>query len=112
MAIVRIYTGDDGQSHFEELDLEPNSALTLMNTATGVQFRSQEPNYFSDWHNAPRRQYVITLTGEAEIGIADGTLRRFGPGDVLLADDVTGKGHTTRVVSKGTRTSVFIVLPE
>ena len=112
MAIVRIYTGDDGESHFEELDQATHPDLTLMNSATGVQFRTQDPDYFSDWHNAPARQYVITLTGEAEVGIADGTLRRFGPGDVLLADDVTGRGHTTRVVSKGTRTSVFIVLPE
>ena len=31
-----------------------------------------------------------------EIGIGDGTTRRFGPGDVVLADDMTGKGHTTR----------------
>jgi len=30
------------------------------------------------------------------IGIGDGTTRRFGPGDVVLADDRTGKGHTTR----------------
>ena len=111
MAFVRVYTGEDGNSHFEDMTLESHPFLAEMTTATGVQFRSQEPGYFSDWHNAPRRQYVITLAGEAEIGIQDGTLRRFGPGDVLLADDTTGKGHSTRVTSSDKRYSVFIPIP-
>jgi hypothetical protein len=36
--------------------------------------------------------------GPMEIGIGDGTTRCFGPGDVVLADDLTGHGHTTRSV--------------
>ena len=50
-----------------------------------------------DWHPAPRRQYVIILTGQLEIGLGDGTTRRFGPGDARLVEDTTGQGHTTRV---------------
>ena len=52
-----------------------------------------------DWHPAPRRQYVIILSGQLEIGLGDGTTRRFGPGDARLVEDTTGQGHTTRVVS-------------
>ena len=44
----------------------------------------------SDWHIAPRRQYIFVLSGAMEIGSGDGTMRRFGPGDVVLADDLTG----------------------
>jgi len=42
-----------------------------------------------------------------EIGIGDGTTRRFGPGDVVLADDLTGRGHTTRSVG-GPRISATV----
>ena len=110
MAIIRLYTGGDQQTYMEELDPASDPALTAMHDVKGIQFRVTEPGRFSDWHNAPRRQYVITLAGEAEIGIQDGTLRRFGPGDVLLADDTTGKGHSTRVTSSEKRYSVFIPL--
>lgn len=63
-----------------------------------------------DWHNAPRRQYVIILSGETEFGIGDGTVRRVGPGDVLLAEDLTDKGHTTRVIGSKPRVAVAITL--
>ncbi len=33
-----------------------------------------------DWHPAPRRQYVIVISGQLEIGFGDGTTRRFRPG--------------------------------
>ena len=108
---VRIYTGDDGQTHFEDLDLPADRVLhSGMQVTPGVNFRRAQPGYFSDWHNAPRRQYVITLSGEMEIGVGSGIKRRFGPGDVLLADDLTGQGHTTAVVGDQPRVSVTIPL--
>ena len=95
--IVRLYTGNDGQTHFEEL---PMPAEEIHNVAiqagADLVFRRFPADYFSDWHTAPRRQYILILSGQMEIGIDDGTTRRFGPGDVVLADDRTGKGHTTR----------------
>ena len=114
MQVVRVYTGDDGQSHFEELDLSyeavTNAETTAMRAATGIQFRRTPPGSFSDWHTAPRRQYVITLEGQVEIGIGDGTKRIFNAGDVLLADDLTGRGHTTASVGGQTRVSISIPL--
>jgi hypothetical protein len=95
--IVRIYTGPDGQTHFEDLPLpaEENYNIALQAGASLV-FRSFPADYWSDWHTAPRRQHIFVLVGQMEIGIGDGTTRRFGPGDVVLADDLTGQGHTTR----------------
>ena len=112
MAIVRLYTGDDGQSHMEELDLASHPELTSMRATAGIQFRTTELGRFSDWHNAPRRQCIITLSGEMEIGLGDGTLRRFGPGHVLLAEDLTGQGHTTRAMGEELWVSATILLSE
>ena len=114
MQVVRIYTGNDNESHFEDLDLGyetvANAQSNAMQAATGIQFRRTPPGNFSDFHTAPRRQYVITLEGQAEIGLGDGTKRIFNPGDVLLADDLTGHGHTTGVHGDKTRVSIAIPL--
>ncbi len=108
---IRIYTGEDGQSHFEELDLPTGPVGQVpFQEATGISFRRSEAGHFMDWHNAPRRQYVITLSGQAEIVIGDGTVRRLSPSDVLLAEDLTGRGHTTRVIGSEPRVSVAIAL--
>ena len=53
-----------------------------------------------------------TLEGEFEIGLADGSTHRFGPGHVTLAEDLTGKGHTTRVVGNKRRLTATIHLAD
>jgi hypothetical protein len=115
MRAARIYTGADGRSHFEDLDipLKPGKYGTLSDLvpAEGVIFRETPAGGALDFHVAPRRQFVITLAGLVEIECGDGTKRRFGPGDIMLADDTTGQGHITREV-QGPRRSLFIPLPE
>lgn len=112
MQALRMYTGPDGQTHFEELkldfDISQEAQRTEVQEAHGIQFVYQPPGFVIDWHPAPRRQYVVTLQGQAEIGVGDGTTLRFGPGDVLLAEDLTGQGHVTRVVGEVTRISAQI----
>jgi uncharacterized cupin superfamily protein len=110
MAFFRLYSDDDGESHIEELDLASRPELTTLHSAKGVVFRSVAPGYFNDWHHAPRRQYIITLSGQAEIGLGDGSIHRLGPGDVNLAEDLTGRGHTTRVVGDVPRVTATIHL--
>lgn len=112
MPITRVYTGPDGQAHLEELVLTSHPELTTLLATTGIVFRSTEPGSFSDWHNAPRRQFVITLSGEAEIGLGDGSVHRFGPGHANLVEDLTGKGHTTRVVGNQPRVTATIPLAD
>ncbi|MGE3537897.1 MAG: hypothetical protein AB7N91_10750 [Candidatus Tectimicrobiota bacterium] len=95
--IVRIYTGNDGQTHFEDLNIPAADVQNMaIQAGTDIVFRRFPADYFSDWHTAPQRQYIFILSGQMEIGIGDGSSRRFGPGDVVLADDLTGQGHTTR----------------
>jgi hypothetical protein len=115
MKISRVYTGEDNESHLEELDvpLEPARYGTLSDEVpvTGVIFRETPIGGELDYHNAPRRQFVITLTGAVEIECFDGSKVRLGPGDILLADDTTGRGHITREI-EGPRRSIFLPLPD
>ncbi len=76
---TRIFTGPDGQTHVEEIELklapgEGSTELSEMVKATGAQFRRQAPSDFEDWHTAPRRQYVVTLSGQGEIEIGGGRI--------------------------------------
>ena len=113
MRCVWIYTGDDGRSHFADLDipLTPRAYgdQSEVIPSEGVIFRVTPVGGLVDFHPAPRRQFVVTIGGVAEIECGDGTRRRFGPGDIMLADDTTGQGHITREI-EGPRRSIFIPL--
>jgi len=50
-------------------------------------------------HNAPQPYVCIVLSGELEVAASDGETRRFAPGDLLLCEDLTGKGHATRTLT-------------
>jgi hypothetical protein len=114
MKIVRLYTGPDNESHFEDMEVDLNDLRRFeaseLQPVHGIQFRRSPANHLSDYHTVPRRQYVITLSGEVEIETGDGFVRRFGPGDVMLAEDTTGRGHITRVVGGRPRCCAFIPL--
>lgn len=117
MKLTRLYTGDDGESHFieEEIPLKDQGkigALSEWAGATGVLFRSVEGSYNLDFHCAPRRQYIVNLTGSVEISVGSGDKRVFGPGDILLVEDTTGHGHVSRAVNDEPRTCIFISTEE
>jgi quercetin dioxygenase-like cupin family protein len=116
--IYRVYSGSDGKSHVAELSLDMKPFKDVegaygeaapTQAATGITFRMSPPGYVLDWHCAPRRQYSISLSGQAEIEVGDGIIARVGPGDVVLAEDLTGQGHITRVV--GTEPRVYAIVP-
>ena len=81
-----------------------------MEDANGMTIRIAQPGYLLEWHCAPRRQYTITLSGVAEVEVSDGTKRQVGAGDVLLAEDLTGEGHITRVISEDPRYYIVVAL--
>ena len=96
MQFCRLYSGDDGKSHFEDLDQHEGSKHFLTSVAAkALVFKNDmHREDLHGWHTAPRRQWCITLSGSVEIGLGDGTKKTFGPGDVFLAEDLTGQGHT------------------
>lgn len=114
MRIHNLYVDDQGETHFRDIEVEwgeqtASGRLSKRLPATGIIFREVQPTYDLDWHPAPRRQYIITLSGEVEIEIGDGTVKRFGKGDIMLADDTTGRGHVTRVV--GNQPRIYVTIP-
>ena len=117
MQVVRVYTGDDDRSHFEDVDIPLADTGSLgriseLIRGSGVMFREVDGDYDLDFHNAPRRQFVVNLTGSVDIGVGDGTVRRLGPGDILLAEDTEGEGHTSRAVDGQPRQCLFIPIDD
>jgi hypothetical protein len=108
MALYRLYAGPDGVSRLEDLALATHPQLEAPGPAASAWFRETPAGSFQDWHPAPRRQWVVILRGELEIGLGDGTFRRFGPGDARLVEDTTGTGHTTRVVGRGPCLAMYV----
>jgi hypothetical protein len=115
MKVTRLYTGPDGESRFEDIDvpLEDKGSIGRLSApqpATGIIFRETEPSYDYDWHPAPQRQYIIMLEGELEIEAGDGSKRHFSPGDILLVEDTTGRGHRSRTTNNQVRKTIFVTL--
>ena len=113
LMMTRLYTGPDGQTHAEEVEAKftagnANEVFRLMKI-TGGELHRAAPGTVIDWHTAPRRQYVITLSGQAELEVAGGKKIHVGPGNIDLVEDTTGKGHITRVT--GTEDRVTLQLP-
>jgi hypothetical protein len=115
MQITRVYSGEDGESHFEDVEIALANAgdigaLSRLEDATGIVFRQTEADYQYDFHPAPRRQYVINLDAAVEVEVGDGSKRLIGPGEVLLAEDTTGRGHISRAVGGRPRRSILVTL--
>ena len=114
--INRLYTGPDSQTHVEEIEAkfasggETGSYKLLANA--GAELRRAPPGRVADWHTAPRRQYVITLSGHGELEISGGKKILVGPGSINLVEDVTGKGHITRTVGNEDRVTIQIPLTD
>ena len=112
MQIVRVYAGDDGESHFEDLTVEQFTEIVNRVGPGDITLNARSSPNFSDYHTAPRRQYVMNLAGIAEFETADGTVRRLHPGDVLIAEDVSGHGHIARSIGDEFRVSLAVPLAE
>ena len=113
--MTRLYTGADGQTHAEEIEAKftgsPNEVFKLM-AITGAEVHRYTPGTVQDWHNAPRRQYVITLSGEGEVELVGGKKIPLRPGHIDLAEDTTGKGHITRTVGNEDRITLTLPLSD
>lgn len=113
--ITRIYSNANGDSQFEDIEVPLQSAGTIgflseTTCVSGIIFREVEPTYDYNFHNAPQRQYIILLDGGVEIETSSGQKRIFKAGEVLLAEDTSGKGHRSKNVENRTRKSIFITL--
>ena len=114
--LIRLFTGDDGQSHFEvgEIEwerLEAPNAVSRGEPARQVSFEETRAGAVLDWHNAPHRQYVVTLSGRLEFETRSGARQVVEPGDILLAEDTSGGGHRWRLIDDQPWRRVYVALP-
>ena len=104
MHITRIYADANGESHFEDIQMELSAIgattssprVSAAAAASHVVFVELPARWSEDWHPAPRRQYWIGLRGTLDVTVSDGETRQFGARSVALLEDVFGKGHVTR----------------
>jgi hypothetical protein len=116
--VVRVHTGPDQRSYFEDMEVPMNEVLqgervsqrSALVPASGLLFRENPLGRSEQYHTPKQRQFVITIFGAVEITCAGGS-RVFGPGDVLFAEDLTGEGHSNRELH-GPRRSLIIPVPE
>ena len=113
MRIHNLYVDDKGETHFRDIEVEwveqqRAGKLSHRMKATGIIFRQNSGDYDLDWHPAPRRQYIINLDNGVRITASDGESRVIGAGEVLLVEDITGKGHLSKSINAKIRHSIFI----
>jgi quercetin dioxygenase-like cupin family protein len=112
---VRLWTGDDGNSHFEEgvIDIEPGQRGDMLSgrmAATTISFEETAPGGVFAWHRAPIRQLVITLSGTLDFQTRDGSHFLIRPGEILLAEDTVGSGHSWRLTDTQPWRRAYVVL--
>ena len=112
---IRLWTGDDAESHFEEgqieLELGRNGdLLTGKIPAASVSFEETARGGTLDWHTAPVRQLVITLSGVLDFETRAKQHFILKPGVILLAEDTAGGGHAWRLTDAEPWRRVYVVL--
>ena len=113
MRVHNLYADANGQSHWRDIEIEwveetRSGKLSKRLPATGIIFRETKADYDLDWHTAPRRQYIINLDAGVKITASDGESRVIGAGEIILVEDITGKGHLSKAVENKLRHSIFV----
>lgn len=114
--VTRMYTGPDGQTHTEDVEakfvMTSGRNVAPLMKITGAELHRTAAGTVQDWHPAPQRQYVITLSGRGEIEVSGGKKIALEPGHIELAEDLTGKGHITRAIGAEDRITLWLPLAD
>ncbi|MGD0104415.1 MAG: hypothetical protein ABSC06_10295 [Rhodopila sp.] len=115
MRIHNIYVDASGETHWRDIEVQwveerNGSKLSARLPANGIIFRETGGDYDLSWHPAPRRQYIINLDGGVRITASDGEAREIGAGEVILAEDISGKGHLSKSIGGKMRHSIFVAI--
>lgn len=109
MRYHRLFASDDGESHWEDIDVT-YAERSFAPPAQKIEISEPEPvktclflRLKSGWnepkHPTPVAQRLICLAGQVRVTASDGEARVIGPGDVWHMEDKHGKGHHTEVIS-------------
>ena len=106
MNAFKLFVGPDNASHL----ISGTLTLDRRTDVVAVHFKESPPRSSFDWHEAPERQYVITLTGTLEFTTRDGEKCIICPGEVLVATDTVGTGHKWRLIDDQPWRRCYVVL--
>ena len=108
MKYLRLYADEEGESHVGEMAASfamadyappaPAFGVSPPVAAARYIFVDFPAGWTSGLHPAPRRQLFVVLSGRGEGGTSTGQTIVLGPGDVLLMEDTTGRGHSARAL--------------
>jgi quercetin dioxygenase-like cupin family protein len=113
---IRLWTGADNNSYFEEgvIDLnlknDRGDVLSSVFTTQTISFQETSAAGKFEWHTAPVRQLVITLSGTLDFVTRNNEHFTINPGDILLAEDTTGTGHSWKLIGSAPWQRAYIVL--
>lgn len=117
ITIPRIYAGADGGSRMDTVTLprapgvDPKALIGRLNS-TDVEIGVSPPGTFIDWHRVSTPRLLVVLSGTLEVGLGDGSKHLLHAGDIALADDLTGQGHTSRTVGTTPAMAMTVRLPK
>lgn len=122
MKYAKIFADKEGESHFMDVEIElepvdfappaPPVNLSSFTLATQYAICVFPSGWYGDWHPTPQKQIFFILSGEMEVQVGDGEVRRFSAGSIVLVEDTTGKGHVSRVVGSTDVVTAVVQLPD
>jgi hypothetical protein len=112
MGTSRMYTDAAGDTTWQPIDLAQQAEWLKGMKAETITFGIRPPHVEQDWHPAPKRQFVIILSGGLQITYPDGSKRQFMAGEARLMDNITGKGHKTIAVGDEPCVTATVVLAD
>lgn len=122
LSVPVLYTADDGRACFRQqwVDLDEGTPAALLSSwmeASGCRLRRSPVGFASDFHCTGEPQWLLVLQGVMEIGLQDGSVRRFGPGEFFYSGDTLPEsavfdpqwhGHCSRQVGPHELVTLFV----
>lgn len=101
LKMYRAFTGDDGESKIEQIDIQGEGGVYYGGKVSLTQFSLGDPsnvvivyghpNMEIPAHSAPYREIFLIVSGSSTVTLKDGTQFDLFPGSMLLSDDMTSK---------------------
>ena len=118
MNYFKIFSLSNGESEVEELKFNlstedfikgtPSFPMEDLGNANTLKVACVPSGWDGGWHSTPVLQWVVTLSGAAEMQVSSGSVIRLARGVPVLLTDTSGKGHHTSVVGDDDWCSMLI----
>ena len=116
LKMYHAYSASDGRTYIETMNVPAQEKH--INGTTGWLYLSVKPaqvniglstNFLGDWHYAgAMRHIIVPLQDEIAFDVGDGKIFYLKPGEAILAEDWTGKGHRSGCDAVNKQTCVVI----